>query len=119
MRRNARGPWSVHAPPPAPRDGTPGGAPRAAAPVSRSLVMALLALDGALCAVTTALLLPSYLGTTPFPVSALAGAALLTVADVVGRLVGGTEEIQVGIITAVIGAPFFIWIVRRQKVREL
>lgn len=53
------------------------------------------------------------------PVSALAGAALLTVADVVGRLVGGTEEIQVGIITAVIGAPFFIWIVRRQKVREL
>ncbi len=29
------------------------------------------------------------------------------------------EEIQVGIITAVIGAPFFIWIVRRQRVREL
>ncbi|MDF2508220.1 MAG: hypothetical protein K0Q52_2079, partial [Microbacterium sp.] len=26
---------------------------------------------------------------------------------------------QVGIITAIIGAPFFIWIVRRQKVREL
>ena len=29
----------------------------------------------------------------------------------------GTDII--GIITAVIGAPFFIWIVRRQKVREL
>lgn len=53
------------------------------------------------------------------PLSALGGAVLLTGADVVGRLVGGTEEIQAGIITAIVGAPFFIWIVRRQKVREL
>ena len=53
------------------------------------------------------------------PLSGLGGAALLTGADVVGRLVGGTEEIQAGIITAIVGAPFFIWIVRRQKVREL
>lgn len=54
------------------------------------------------------------------PFSALAGAALLLAADIVGRVIAPTdEEIQVGIITAVIGAPFFIWIVRRQKVREL
>jgi iron complex transport system permease protein len=53
------------------------------------------------------------------PMSALGGAVLLTAADVVGRLVGGTEEIQVGIITAIVGAPVFIWIVRRQKVRDL
>lgn len=53
------------------------------------------------------------------PMSALGGAILLIGADVVGRLVGGTEEIQAGIITAIVGAPFFIWIVRRQKVREL
>lgn len=53
------------------------------------------------------------------PLSGLAGAVLLTVADVVGRLVGGSEEIAVGIITALVGAPFFIYIVRRQKVREL
>ena len=53
------------------------------------------------------------------PLSAIGGAILLTAADVVGRLVGGTEEIQVGIITSIVGAPFFIWIVRRQKVREL
>jgi len=53
------------------------------------------------------------------PLSALAGAALLTTADIVGRLVGGTGEIQAGIITAILGAPFFIWIVRRQKVRDL
>ena len=54
------------------------------------------------------------------PFSALAGAALLTASDVIGRVIApSSEEIQVGIITAVIGAPFFIWIVRRQKVREL
>lgn len=54
------------------------------------------------------------------PFSALAGAALLTASDIVGRVIAPTsEEIQVGIITALIGAPFFIWIVRRQKVREL
>ncbi|MDX2399174.1 FecCD family ABC transporter permease [Microbacterium algeriense] len=52
--------------------------------------------------------------------SAIAGAALLTASDIVGRVIApSSEEIQVGIITAVIGAPFFIWIVRRQKVREL
>lgn len=54
------------------------------------------------------------------PFSALAGAALLLASDIVGRVISPAgEEIQVGIITAVIGAPFFIWIVRRQKVREL
>ncbi|WDH79103.1 iron ABC transporter permease [Microbacterium esteraromaticum] len=53
------------------------------------------------------------------PFSALAGAALLVAGDVIGRVVSPTEEIQVGIVTAIIGAPLFIWIVRRQKVREL
>lgn len=54
------------------------------------------------------------------PLSALAGASLLLASDIIGRVVApSSEEIQVGIVTAVIGAPFFIWIVRRQKVREL
>lgn len=53
------------------------------------------------------------------PFSAIAGAALLVTADVVGRMIARPDEIQVGIITAIIGAPFFIWIVRRQRVREL
>lgn len=53
------------------------------------------------------------------PASALAGAVLLTVADVVGRVVARPSEVDVGIITALVGAPFFIWIVRRQKVRAL
>lgn len=54
------------------------------------------------------------------PLSALAGASLLLASDIIGRVVAASsEEIQVGIVTAVLGAPFFIWIVRRQKVREL
>lgn len=53
------------------------------------------------------------------PFSAVAGAGLLVAADIVGRVVARPEEIEVGIITAFIGAPVFIWIVRRQKVREL
>ncbi|MFI1015093.1 FecCD family ABC transporter permease [Streptomyces sp. NPDC020965] len=53
------------------------------------------------------------------PFAALLGAALLTAADVAGRVVARPAEIDVGIVTALIGAPFFIWIVRRQKVRAL
>lgn len=53
------------------------------------------------------------------PFSAIVGAALLTAADVLGRIVARPAEIDVGIITALVGAPFFIYIVRRQKVREL
>ncbi len=53
------------------------------------------------------------------PFSALTGAALLLAADIIGRVVARPTEIEVGIVTALIGAPLFIAIVRRQKVREL
>ncbi len=53
------------------------------------------------------------------PFSAIGGACLLLAADVVGRIVARPAELDVGIVTALIGAPFFIWIVRRQRVREL
>ena len=53
------------------------------------------------------------------PFSAVAGAVLLTGADVVGRVVARPAEIDVGIVTALIGAPVFIWIVRRSKLRAL
>ncbi|QLD12931.1 FecCD family ABC transporter permease [Microbacterium oleivorans] len=53
------------------------------------------------------------------PVSALVGGGLLIVADVVGRVVARPQEVEVGIVTALIGAPFFIAIVRRQKMRAL
>ncbi|WP_329152292.1 iron ABC transporter permease [Streptomyces anulatus] len=53
------------------------------------------------------------------PLSTVLGAILLTAADIVGRIVARPSEIDVGIVTALIGAPFFIYIVRRQKVRAL
>lgn len=53
------------------------------------------------------------------PFSAISGASLLLLADIVGRLIARPSELAVGVVTAFIGAPFFIWIVRRQRVREL
>jgi iron complex transport system permease protein len=53
------------------------------------------------------------------PFAALVGSCLLTASDVIGRVVARPTEIEVGIVTALIGAPLFIAIVRRQKVREL
>ncbi|WP_286955366.1 MULTISPECIES: FecCD family ABC transporter permease [Corynebacterium] len=53
------------------------------------------------------------------PATALAGALLLVSADTLGRVVARPSEVAVGILTPLIGAPLFIWIVRRTKVREL
>ncbi|MCX8999879.1 iron ABC transporter permease [Rhizobiaceae bacterium BDR2-2] len=53
------------------------------------------------------------------PFSALGGAGLLLAADIVGRIIARPGELDVGIVTAFVGAPFFIWIVRRQRVRDL
>lgn len=51
--------------------------------------------------------------------SAVVGADLLLASDVLGRIVARPGEVDVGIITALVGAPFFIAIVRRQRVRAL
>jgi iron complex transport system permease protein len=48
------------------------------------------------------------------PCSALAGAVLVLAADVVGRLVVRPGELQVGIVLALVGAPFFIMLLRRR-----
>lgn len=53
------------------------------------------------------------------PFSALGGASLLLLADVLGRVIARPGELAVGVITAFVGAPFFIWIVRRHRGREL
>jgi iron complex transport system permease protein len=42
------------------------------------------------------------------PVSALAGAAVLIVADIVARLVVSPAELPLGIITAAVGAPIML-----------
>ncbi|MHA7189229.1 FecCD family ABC transporter permease [Arthrobacter sp. MDT2-16] len=53
------------------------------------------------------------------PFSALLGPVLLLGADILGRVVLPPGEVQVGIMTAVVGAPFFIWLVRRRTMAQL
>ncbi|WP_275041357.1 iron chelate uptake ABC transporter family permease subunit [Nocardiopsis lucentensis] len=53
------------------------------------------------------------------PFSALAAPTLLLVCDVVARVVARPGELQVGIVTAAIGAPLFIALVRRGRAVRL
>jgi iron complex transport system permease protein len=50
------------------------------------------------------------------PVSALWGAAFLVLADLVARTVIAPAELPVGIVTALVGAPFFLLLLRRRTV---
>jgi iron complex transport system permease protein len=47
--------------------------------------------------------------------SALAGAALLLAADIAVRLVPSTSDIKVGVLTALIGVPFFLYLIVRER----
>lgn len=49
------------------------------------------------------------------PYSALCGATLLLAADILGRFIARPGEIQVGIVLAFVGAPFFIALIYRKK----
>lgn len=51
--------------------------------------------------------LPSRL----LPVSALGGACLLMTADIATRLVAPGRDLKLGVLTALVGAPFFLWLV--------
>ncbi len=53
------------------------------------------------------------------PMSAIGGAVLLTVSDIIGRLIGSPGELEAGIITAFFGAPILIIIAMRAKVRSI
>jgi iron complex transport system permease protein len=47
--------------------------------------------------------------------SSLLGASLLTIADMMARIIIAPAELPIGIITALIGAPVFIWMLTRQN----
>jgi iron complex transport system permease protein len=51
--------------------------------------------------------------------SAVLAPVLLLVADILGRVVARPGEIGVGVMTALVGAPFFVVLIRRRKVAEL
>lgn len=97
---------------------------------------ALAAISGVLlCAVTTAFAGPiGFLGLmvphlvrlmtgtnhcTLIPISALYGGSILIVSDILGRILGRPGELESGIMTALIGAPCFIIIIRKAKVQNI
>jgi iron complex transport system permease protein len=49
------------------------------------------------------------------PYSILMGVVVLLIADIISRVVIPSQEIPLGIITALAGAPYFLWILRRSK----
>jgi len=49
------------------------------------------------------------------PLSVVGGAVALLLSDVLARVVLAPQEIPVGIITALAGAPFFLWVLRRSR----
>ncbi|WP_212937956.1 FecCD family ABC transporter permease [Paenibacillus antibioticophila] len=53
------------------------------------------------------------------PMSALSGAIILTISDILGRLLGSPGELEVGVVTAFVGAPLLIFLAIRSKVRSL
>lgn len=52
------------------------------------------------------------------PASALAGASLLIGADAVARVVVAPAELPMGVITALLGGPFFLWLLLRLRIGE-
>ncbi len=49
------------------------------------------------------------------PLSILGGASALLFSDMIARIVLAPQELPVGIVTALAGAPFFLWVLRRVK----
>ena len=47
--------------------------------------------------------------------SALAGAALLLAADIAVRIIPSTSDIKVGVLTSIIGVPFFLYLIVRER----
>jgi iron complex transport system permease protein len=97
------------------------------------LILSLLVINTLMVAVTTAmvgviafigLVIPHLLRIMKssdynflLPASALLGAVIMTAIDIVARIVIPPAELPIGIITAVVGAPVFLWVLLRQQQR--
>ncbi|KAA0941018.1 iron ABC transporter permease [Sporosarcina sp. ANT_H38] len=53
------------------------------------------------------------------PMAALSGAIILMISDVCGRLIGSPGELEVGVVTAFVGAPILILLTMKSKMRAL
>lgn len=60
---------------------------------------------------------PDYRWIVPY--AALLGAILVLVCDVLGRVIARPGEVQVGVVLALVGAPFLIALVRRRKLASV
>lgn len=67
--------------------------------------------------VARALVGPDYRWLLPY--AAVIGPCLLLVSDIVGRILARPGEVQVGIMTALIGAPVLIWLVRQRRLAQV
>ncbi|MGV2384055.1 MAG UNVERIFIED_CONTAM: iron ABC transporter permease [Thermobifida fusca] len=52
------------------------------------------------------------------PASVLGGALVLVAADLVARVAAAPQEVPLGIITALVGGPFFFWLLYRTRARQ-
>lgn len=53
------------------------------------------------------------------PASALGGAALLVAADTLARVLVVPAELPIGVLTALLGGPFFLWLLLRARIGEV
>jgi iron complex transport system permease protein len=95
------------------------------------LILSLLVINTLMVAVTTAmvgviafigLVIPHFLRIMKssdynflLPACALLGAVIMTAIDIVARVIIPPAELPIGIITAVVGAPVFLWVLLRQQ----
>ncbi len=59
--------------------------------------------------------LVGYMPGRLLPVSALGGAAMLLLADIAVRLLPAGTEIKVGVLTSLVGAPFFLYLILKTR----
>jgi iron complex transport system permease protein len=52
------------------------------------------------------------------PVSMIGGAAFLVLADLVARTVEAPAEVPIGVVTAFVGAPFFLFVLRSRRAQQ-
>lgn len=52
------------------------------------------------------------------PASALGGALILVLADLAARTIAAPAEIPLGVLTSLVGSPFFFWLLRRTRARQ-
>ncbi|UQZ84667.1 putative siderophore transport system permease protein YfhA [Paenibacillus konkukensis] len=62
---------------------------------------------------------PQYHRDWLIPLAALIGADLMLLGDCLGRILIIPREVPVGVMTAVIGAPYFVYLLRRERMRRL